>query len=532
MRVRWFLAGARGVLAGMTESQAGKTGVDTPDPNDPRKPDSPMDLTKPSFLFVLRKVVREFSKDQCTDLAAALTYYAVLSLFPALLAMVSLLGIFGQGQKTVDSVLQMVDDLGPSSAVDTLRGPVEQLVDAPSAGLTLIIGLVGAIWSASGYVGAFGRAMNRMYEVEEGRPVWKLRPVMLLVTVIALVMAASVALMLAVSGPVARAIGDTIGLGDSALLVWNIARWPIVVIFVVLIVAILYWATPNVQQPKFRWISIGAGVAIVTWIVASVLFALYVSNFSSYNKTYGALAGVIVFLLWLWITNLALLFGAEVDAELERGRQLQAGMHAEKSLQLPPRDTKVSDKNAEKDAEFVERARQLRRTHGDDDDTTPPGQGSESNPTKPAAPATSTNGPSHRQQSSNFETRSAAADLSTVQLIDRLQVQLRTLVRTEIADALAEIKGKGTRLGVGLGISTVGLGILVFGGATAVAVCVLALATVVPAWSAALAVGLALVAVGAGAAHVGARRATAAVPPTPERAARSIQRDLSAIRTT
>ncbi|WP_238419595.1 YihY/virulence factor BrkB family protein [Gordonia sp. 'Campus'] len=335
------------------------------DPDDPRKPDSPTDLTKPSLLFVLRKTAREFSRDQCTDLAAALTYYAVLSLFPALLALVSLLGVFGQGEKTTDAVLKMVDDLGPSSAVDTLRGPIEQLVSAPSAGFALVLGLAGALWSASGYVGAFGRAMNRMYEIDEGRPVWKLRPLMLLVTFVALVLAAAVALMLAVSGPIAQSIGDAIGLGDTALTVWNIVRWPVVLIFVILIVAILYWATPNVRQPKFRWISAGAVLAIVTWIVASAAFALYVSNFGNYNKTYGALAGVIVFLLWLWLTNLALLFGAEFDSELERGRQLQAGMPAEEHLQLPPRDTKASDKNDEKDRKFVEQARELRNQRGE-----------------------------------------------------------------------------------------------------------------------------------------------------------------------
>ncbi|ORM33815.1 YihY/virulence factor BrkB family protein [Williamsia sp. 1135] len=334
------------------------------DPDDSRKPDSPTDLTKHSLWFVLRKTAREFSRDQCTDLAAALTYYAVLSLFPALLALVSLLGLFGQGQKTTDAVLKMVDDLGPSSAVDTLRGPIEQLVAAPSAGFALVLGLVGALWSASGYVGAFGRAMNRMYEIEEGRPIWKLRPVMLLVTLVALVMAAAVALMLAVSGPIATSIGDAIGLGDTALTVWSIARWPVVLVFVIVIVAVLYWATPNVQQPKFRWVSAGAALAIVTWIVASALFALYVANFSNYNKTYGALAGVIVFLLWLWLTNLALLFGAEFDSELERGRQLQAGMPAEEHLQLPPRDTKASDKNAETDQKFIDRGRALRKSSG------------------------------------------------------------------------------------------------------------------------------------------------------------------------
>lgn len=231
---------------------------DSADPDDPRKPDSPTDLTKPSIVFVLKKTAREFSRDQCTDLAAALTYYSVLSLFPALLALVSLLGVFGQGEKTTDAVLQMVDDVGPSSAVDTLRGPVEQLVSAPSAGFALVLGLVGALWSASGYVGAFGRAMNRMYEIDEGRPIWKLRPIMLLVTLVALVLAAAVALMLAISGPIAKSIGDVVGFGDTALTVWNIVRWPILLLFVVLIVAILYWATPNVQQPKFRWISAGA----------------------------------------------------------------------------------------------------------------------------------------------------------------------------------------------------------------------------------------------------------------------------------
>ncbi|MGC4935433.1 YihY/virulence factor BrkB family protein [Gordonia sp. DT30] len=332
------------------------------DPKDDRLPDSPGDLTRPSLRYILRKVMREFSRDQCTDLAAALTYYSVLSLFPALLAMVSLLGIFGQGQRTVDSVLQMVGDLGPSSAVDTLRGPVQQLVGAPSAGFALVLGIVGALWSASGYVGAFGRALNRMYGIEEGRPVWKLRPWMLLITLIALVMTAAVGFMLAVSGPIARSAGNVIGLGDTAVTVWNIARWPVILVFVIIIVAILYYATPNVAQPKFRWISIGATVAILTWIVASVLFALYVANFSSYNKTYGALAGVIVFLLWLWLTNLALLFGAEIDTELERGRQLQAGLPAERSLQSRPRDTRASDKNADKDEELVREARRLRRS--------------------------------------------------------------------------------------------------------------------------------------------------------------------------
>ncbi len=335
-----------------------------PDPDDPRKPESPTDLTKPSLLFVLRKTLREFQQDQCTDLAAALTYYAVLSLFPALLVLVSLLGVFGQGRETVDTVLNTASSVVPADAMDLLRPSIEQLVASPSAGIALITGVLGAVWSASGYVGAFGRAMNRIYEIDEGRPVWKLRPLQLVLTLGGLVLAAAVVVMLAVSGPIAQAVGDAIGAGSIAVTTWNIAKWPVIVVCVVLAVAVLYYATPNIKQPKFRWISIGAGFAILTWLVASVGFGFYVANFGSYNKTYGALAGVIVFLLWLWITNLALLFGAELDAELERGRQLQAGLGAERDLQLPPRDTRVLDKNEAAEQKDIERAEELRRSRG------------------------------------------------------------------------------------------------------------------------------------------------------------------------
>lgn len=338
--------------------------ADAPDPDDPRKPDSPTDLTKPSVFYVLRKTAREFQHDQCLDQAAALTYYAVLSLFPAILAVVSLLGVFGQGQRTTDAMLDLVSDVAPGTAVDTLRPTVEQLVNAPTAGLALVVGLATALWSASGYVGAFGRAMNRVYEVEEGRPFWKLRPIQLLLTLGGLVLVAAVGFMLVISGPVAQAVGDAISAGDAAVTVWNIVRWPVILLFVIVAVAILYYATPNVQQPKFRWMSVGAAVAILTWVVASVGFGLYVANFGNYNRTYGALAGVIIFLLWIWITNLALLFGAELDAELERGRQLQAGMSAERQLQLPPRDTRVIEKNEAAREKDVKIGRQLRRRRG------------------------------------------------------------------------------------------------------------------------------------------------------------------------
>ncbi|MCW2776051.1 MAG: ribonuclease [Nocardioides sp.] len=337
-----------------------------PGPNAPEKPDSPGDLTKRSWLYVARKTLREFSKDQCTDLAAALTYYSVLALFPAAIALLSIVGLVSDGPQTVETLLQILRDVGASSAADTLEPTLTELSNTPGAGWALIIGLAAALWSASGYVGAFGRGMNRIYEVGEGRPIWKLRPTMLLVTLITVALTAVVALALVLTGPAAQAVGDAIGLGSTVVLVWNIAKWPVLLAIVVLIVALLYYATPNVQQPKFRWMSIGAFVAIIVWLVASAAFGLYVAMFASYNKTYGSLAGVIVFLLWLWITNLALLFGAELDAELERGRQLQAGIAAEETLQLPPRDTRKTDKAEEKEREDVERGRRLRSSRGQD----------------------------------------------------------------------------------------------------------------------------------------------------------------------
>ncbi|RIQ29587.1 YihY/virulence factor BrkB family protein [Jiangella rhizosphaerae] len=340
-----------------------------PAPDDERKPDSPTQLTKPSWGYVARRTVREFLDDECPDQAAALTYYAMLSLFPALVALAALPALIGQdSQRTTDQLMQIVQDIAPSLVTSDVQGPIEQLTKAPGAGWALVIGLLAALWSASGYVDAFGRAMNRVYDVQEGRPFWKLRPAMLAITLLTMLLVLAVAVMLVVSGPVARAIGDAVGLGDTAVTVWNIAKWPVLVLVVVVIVAILYWGTPNVRQPKFRWISMGAVIAIVVWALGSAAFGIYVANFGSYNKTYGSLAGVVVFLLWLWLTNLALLFGAEFDAETERARELQAGLPAEESIQLPPRDTRKIEKSAEKQAMLVRRGRRLRRSRGDDTD--------------------------------------------------------------------------------------------------------------------------------------------------------------------
>jgi membrane protein len=328
------------------------------------QPDSPTDLTKASWTYVSRKTVREFLSDECTDVAAALTYYSVLALFPAMIAVLSLVGLVGEGPKTAQTVIDVMKRAGVSSTA--LTNTITQLASARGAGIALVVGLLTALWSASGYLGAFARAMNRIYGVAEGRPVWKLRPVLLLLTLGLVLLAAVVALALVASGPVATAIGDQIGMGPTAVRLWNIIKWPVILIVVIVIVASLYYFTPNVKQPKFRWLSLGAIVAIVAWIVLTIGFGFYVAHFSSFNKTYGSLAGAVVFLLWLWLTNLALLFGAELDAELERGRQLQAGTRAERDVQLPPRDTRNIEKAEAKTAEDLERGRRLRESHGQD----------------------------------------------------------------------------------------------------------------------------------------------------------------------
>ncbi len=316
--------------------------------------------SRPSAGYVIKRSIRGFSADRGTDLAAALTYYAVLSIFPAILALVSLPAVFGQGERTTDEITNIINDIAPASVASDLEGPIEQLAAAPGAGLALAIGIVAALWSASGYVGAFARAMNQVYGVAEGRPFWKLKPLMLLVTLATMLLILAALVMLVVSGPLARSLGELVGVGDTAVTVWNIATWPALLLVVVLIIAVLYYATPNVRQPKFRWLSGGALIAIMICALVSVGFGFYVANFGSYDRTYGSLAGVIVFLLWLWLMNVALMFGAEFDAETERARELHAGEPAEKDLQLEARDTRATDKAAAKESELVERALELR----------------------------------------------------------------------------------------------------------------------------------------------------------------------------
>ena len=337
-----------------------------PHPEDPRKPDSPSDLRLPSWKYAVKRAVSEFSKDHVTDLAASLTYFAMLSLFPMLLALVSLLGVFGQGQQTADGIKRLIDTYAPAELADLLGDTITGLATQSGAGLALVTGLAGALWAASGYVGAFSRAMNRIYEVEEGRPFWKHKPQMLLLTLALVVILAVIVFALVLSGDIARGIGGLVGLGDATVLVWDIAKWPVVIGLAVLTIALLYYFTPNVKQPRFRWISLGAGVALVAAALATVGFTVYVANFASYNATYGIIGSVIVLLLGLWIINTVLLFGAEVDAEIERGRQLQGGIEAEETIMLPPRDTRAAKKLADKHGRLVAEGEELRLEHGGD----------------------------------------------------------------------------------------------------------------------------------------------------------------------
>jgi membrane protein len=274
----------------------------------------------------MKRSFKEFQNDNITDWSAALTYYAILAVFPGLLVLVSLLGVFGNGEETTDAMLDIVEDLGPASAVDTLRPPIENLTTAGGAAAVLSVGVIGALWSASGYLGAFSRASNAIYGVDEDRPFWKMRPQQVGMTLVIVLLLALLLLSLVITGPVAQAIGDAVGLGDTAVTIWGIAKWPVMIFVISFMFAMLYWWAPNVRQPSFRWITPGSLIAVFAWIVLSAAFGLYVANFGSYNATYGSLGGAIVFLLWLWISNNALLFGAEVNAELERQRELERDM--------------------------------------------------------------------------------------------------------------------------------------------------------------------------------------------------------------
>jgi membrane protein len=303
-------------------------------------PEGPTELPKRSWWAVLKRTVREFGKDNLTDWAAALTYYSVLSIFPAVIVLTAVLGLLGPAatQTLIDNISTMV----PGEGRDVLVNAITELQQSQGlAGPLAIIGLGGALWAASGYIGAFMRASNAIYEMPEGRPVWKTVPLRVGLTLAVVVLLAVSAVGVVATGTVADRAGQLLGIGATGVLVWDIAKWPVIAALVTLVFALLYWASPNVKHPGFRWLSPGGVLAVVVWVLASAGFAFYVAHFGSYNKTYGSLGGVIGFLVWLWISNIAILLGAELDAELAREQRIEAGQPAEQEPFLPPRDTRA-----------------------------------------------------------------------------------------------------------------------------------------------------------------------------------------------
>ncbi len=302
-------------------------------------PEQPTALGKRTWFAVLRRTVVEFREDNVTNLAAALTYYGVLAIFPALIALVSILGLIGHS--ATQPLIENLGKVAPGPAKTVFTSAIQNLNHSRgAAGVIFVAGVLGALWSASGYVSGFMWASNRIYDVEEGRPIWKKLPVRLGVTVVTVLLLALSSVAVVVTGGLARQVGNLLGVGSTAVTVWDIAKWPVLVFFVSLMLAILYWAAPNVKHPGFRWVSPGGILAVAIWLIASGAFALYVANFSSYNKTYGSLAAIVIFLVWLWISNIAILLGAEFNAELERGRSIEAGTPADREPFLEPRDTR------------------------------------------------------------------------------------------------------------------------------------------------------------------------------------------------
>jgi membrane protein len=299
-------------------------------------PEAPADLGRRAWVTVVKRTVKEFREDNLTDWAAALTYYGVLALFPALIALVSVVGLLGQS--TVDSLVSNIQAIpGAGGAKKIIINAIKDISGRKAAAsFAFVFGLALAVWSASSYVGAFMRASNAIYEKEEGRPFYKLRPVQLGVTLLMVVLITLSVAAIVVTGPVTKQVGKAVGLGNTGQTIFDIAKWPVILLIVSFMFSLLYYAAPNVKHPGFKWITPGGVLAVLVWLIASAAFALYVRFFPN-NKTYGSFGGVIVFLTWLWISNIALLLGQEMNAELERQRELEAGLPAEKEIQLPPR---------------------------------------------------------------------------------------------------------------------------------------------------------------------------------------------------
>jgi membrane protein len=315
--------------------------------NSPDESDSPTELDKPSWMGVLKRSIKGYKTDNLSDWAAALTYRGVLCLAPALLVVVSIVGLLGSS--ATSTLLNNVGSLAPGGVQTVLRQVVTDAQHRGAAGLAGLIGLALALWSASGYIAAFMRASNAIYEVGEGRPVWKTIPIRLGVTIVMVILVVISAAIVVVSGPLAQDVGNALGLGNTAVLTFEIVKWPVLVLIVGLMLAILYYAAPNARQPGFQWVSPGGLVAVVIWVVASAAFAFYVANFGSYNKTYGSLATVVIFLVWLWITNLAILFGTEFNAEMQRAKVIESDGQEAGDAFPEPRDTrKLNDEEEDK----------------------------------------------------------------------------------------------------------------------------------------------------------------------------------------
>ena len=295
--------------------------------------------TQTSWVATAKRVFREFREDNLTDWAAALTYYGLLSVFPAIIALVSIVGLFGDPVHTTKTLTDIVSKLAPGGGASTFTNAIKSITaNRTGAGFAFVFGLAGAIWSASGYIGGFMRASNIIFETPEGRPVWKLRPLQLLVTLVMVILTALVGLSLVMTGPIVKDVAGPIGLGDTAVTVWNFAKWPVLIVVVLAMISLLYYVAPNVKQRSFKFVTPGALLALVVWLVASVAFAAYVANFGSYNKTYGTLGGIVGLLVWVWITNVALLLGLQVNSERERTIELDAGdERADREIQLEPR---------------------------------------------------------------------------------------------------------------------------------------------------------------------------------------------------
>jgi len=312
------------------------------------RPTGPAHPRKGSLAQTLKRTFTEFKEDELTDRAAALTYYGVLSIFPALIALVSIVGLVGDPATVTRALTDVISSIGPASAVETFKGPIEGITKSSgAAGLLFIVGIASALWTASGYVGAFMRAANVIYEVEEGRSFVKLRPLQMLVTLVLVLLLAMVLVALVLTGPLAEAVGSAVGLSAAAVTAWDIAKWPVLLAVVVMMITLLYYASPNAKLGGIKSIVPGAVLAIVVWLIASAGFAFYVANFGSYNATYGALGGAVIFLIWLWLSNVAILLGAELNAERERSRQIEHGAPgAERELQLDERSEPKPRKRA------------------------------------------------------------------------------------------------------------------------------------------------------------------------------------------